>query len=109
MVITTARLLENVSGGRVVFDRHGEPVDFNLPADVGEAVLVVAPVTDAVKRVNDSSVESLDRDELWVVVAVVLAEPILKRVDATFDTTDDLLEAVRDLGYTWTVSPVSSP
>lgn len=108
-MITTARLLQNVSDGCAVFDRHGEPVDLELPADLGEAVLVVSSVTDAVKRVNDGRVESLDRDALWVVEAVVLAEPILKQVEATFETTDDLLEAVRDLGYTWAVSPVSSP
>jgi hypothetical protein len=107
-VISIARLKSNLVNGWVAFDEHGEPVDFEIPTTVGPAVFLVAPVTDAVKRVEADVVESLDRDQMWAVAAIVLSHEVLWRLEEREMTTEDLLAAVGDLGYDWAVSPTSS-
>ena len=69
--------------------------------------LLVAPVTDAVKRVEDGRMESLDREQMWSVRAIVLDAELLTDLGDRDLGAEDLMEAVRDLGYTWQVNPVS--
>lgn len=108
-VISISWLRENLKGDWVAFDHHGAPVDVEIPATIGPAALLVTPVTDAVKRVRGGEVESLDRDQMWAVEAIVLNRVVLRRFEDGEMTTDELLAAVRDLGFSWQVSPISSP
>lgn len=109
MVISTLHLIENLVGDWAAFDEHGAPVDVDIPASIGPAALLVVPVTDAVKRVEGDLVESLDRDQMWAVEAIVLNRIVLRRIEDDEMSVEELLEAVRDLGYSWQVSPISAP
>ncbi len=75
----------------------------------GRPFFIVAPVTDAVKRVEAGVVRSLDRDDMWSVEAIVLSHEVLSRLEDREMTVEDLMAAVGDLGYDWEVSPTSSP
>lgn len=106
-MISIERLRANLAGGWAAFDRRGEPVDVDIPGGVGPALFLVTPVTDAVKRVDGDHVTSLDRDGMWAVEAIVLNDEILSRLELREMTADELVDAVRELGYEWAVSPIS--
>lgn len=108
-MISTARLLAALHGGHVAFDTQGNPVEIDLADVRGPATLLVAPVTDAVKRLRDGVVESLDRDEMWVVEAMVLEGDVLRHLGEVDLTADELWAAVEEAGFAWQVSPTSSP
>jgi hypothetical protein len=108
-VISISKLRRRVVGDRVVFDVRGEPVDTGIPASIGAAGLLVSPVTDAVKRVHDGKVESLDRDRFWMVEAIVLDRGVLRGLGEAPMSAEELLAAVRSLGYSWDVRPVVDP
>lgn len=108
-MISRSRLIENLVGDYVAFDEKGDPVDVDIPRTIGPAAFLVGPVTDAVKRVDGHVVESLDRDRLWAVEAIVLNRVVLRRLDDRKMSVEELLETVRDLGYRWQVSPISAP
>lgn len=93
----------------VAFDGGGEPIEVEIPKTIGPAAFLVTPVTDAVKRVDGDRVESLDRDQMWAVEAIVLNRVVLRKLDDEEFETEDFLMAVRDLGYSWQISPISSP
>ena len=84
-------------------------MDVAIPADVGPAALLVTPVTDAVKRLDGDEVVSLDREGMWAVEAIVLNKVIVRRLDDMEVTAEELLDLVPEMGYTWQVSPISSP
>lgn len=107
-MISIAHLVGSIVGDRVAFDKQGEPLDIEIPASTGPAALLVSPVTDAVKRVEGDEVESLDRDQMWAVGAIVLTGAVLRRLDDREMTAEDLLDAVREMGYSWQISPISS-
>lgn len=94
---------------RVIFDVRGSYVDTEIPASIGAAGLLVSPVTDAVKRVHDGVVQSLDRDRFWTVEAFVLDRHVLELLDETPMSGDELIDAVRRLGYSWDVRLVADP
>ena len=108
-MISIALLLESLDGDRVVFDRHGRPVDLEVPVDAGPAAMLVSEVTEALKRVDAAGNidASIDRNGMWQVDALVLERSVLDRLEAGDHTVDSLLQAVRDLGYTWQVSSTS--
>lgn len=108
-VISISRLKQGLAGHRVAFDEHGDLLDIEMPGDIGPTSLVVAPVTDALKRLQGDKVESLDRDEVWAVEAIVLGEEVLELLDEGDVTVEELLRAVRELGYSWEIIPTSSP
>jgi hypothetical protein len=108
-VISISRLAESIVGERVVFDKHGNPLDIEIPPEIGPAVLLVSPVTDAVKQDGGDGVESLDRDQMWLVDAIVLHRDVLGHLEDREMTAEDLLTAVGDAGYSWQVSPISAP
>lgn len=108
-MISTARLKANLVGDWVAFDKHGEPVDIEIPKTIGPAAFLVTGVTDAVKRVEGDEVESLDRDQVWAVEAIVLNRVVLRHLEDQEITTEGLLTAVRELGFSWQISPISSP
>lgn len=109
MMISTALLADSLRGEWVAFDNQGNLLDVEIPGDIGPAALLVAPVVDAVKRKNGGSVESLDRDQMWLVEAIVLNRVVLRRIGKLEATAEDLLVAVREAGYSWQISPISSP
>lgn len=106
-MISPSRLAQSIVGDRAVFDQHGNLLDIDIPSGVGPATLLVAPVTDAVKRLDDDRVESLDRDQMWLVEAIVLHRDILDHIGDREIDAEDLLTAVRDAGHSWQVSPIS--
>jgi hypothetical protein len=107
--ISTSLLRDSLVGDWIGFDRQGDPLDMEIPHDIGPAALLVSPVTDAVKRVEDDVVESLDRDQMWFVEAIVLNSVVLKRLEDRDWSAEELLIAVREMGYTWQISPIASP
>jgi hypothetical protein len=108
-MISTARLLGYLIDGRVAFNTQGEPVEVVVTTVHGPAVLLVGPVTDAVKRMRDGSVESLDRDQMWVVEAMVLEVEVVRRLGDVELTAEELWVAVEEAGFSWQISPISSP
>lgn len=106
-MISPSSLARSAIGDRAVFDKHGNLLDIDIPTQIGPAALLVSPVTDAVKRVDDGRVESLDRDQMWLVEAIVLHRDVLDRLEDREMTAEDLLSAVRDVGHTWQISPIS--
>ena len=107
--ISTSRLAGNLRGSWVAFDKHGDPLEIEIPRDVGPAALLVSPVTDAVKRMDGDTVESLDRDQMWLVEAIVLNIVVLRRLGDLEATPEELVSAVREAGYSWQISPFASP
>jgi hypothetical protein len=109
VTISTSRLADRLTGDWVAFDRDGNPLEIEIPGDIGPAALLVAPAIDAVKRVHGGTVESLDRDQMWLVEAIVLNRVVLRRIGDLEATAEELLSAVREAGYPWQISPISSP
>lgn len=107
-MISISRLTENLSGDWIAFDRHGEPVDIEIPGSIGPAAFLVSAVTDAVKKSDGNAVESMDRDQMWAVDAVVLNRVVLQKLDGEMPV-EELIARVRELGYSWQISPISSP
>lgn len=89
----------------MVFDVEGNPADVDVSNVRGHAVLVVAPVTDAVKRVDEGRVESLDRDRMWAVEAMALDKVVVDQLEVDELTLEELLAAVPRIGYPWEISP----
>lgn len=108
-MISISRLRDGLVGDWVAFDEEGEPVDVEIPVSIGPAAILVNPVTDAVKRVEGDVVESLDRERMWLVEAIVLNRVVLHRLSDGEMAVGELLDVVRGLGYSWQVSPISSP
>ncbi|HSM45636.1 MAG TPA: hypothetical protein VK969_11525 [Acidimicrobiia bacterium] len=106
-MISISRLNENLSGDWICFDRHGEPLDIEIPGSIGPAAFLVTAVTDAVKRIDGNAVESMDRDQMWAVDALVLNRVVLQKMDGDL-SVEDLITRVRALGYSWQISPISS-
>lgn len=93
-------------GDWVVVTPDGEVVDLEVPGTDGQAILMVTPVTDALKiRSGERVTGGLSRDEVWAVVAVALSRAVLQRLAGEM-TYDELVEHVSQLGYGWQVCPL---
>lgn len=106
-VISIEGLRDQLDGDWVAVDRHGEIVEYSVPKDIGPATLSVSPVSDALKEVNDADniVGSVDKNTVWSVDAIVLNSIVLSRLpDQTF-TAEELIEAVREAGFVWQITP----
>lgn len=108
-VISISSLRERVVGDRVVFDQQGNPAEVDVSHASGQAILVVAPVTDAVKRLEGGRVESLDRDRMWAIEAIALDKVVVERIDVDELSVEELLAAVPRMGYPWEISPTADP
>jgi hypothetical protein len=108
-VISISRLTEILVDDWVVFDERGGPVDTEVPVSTDAAALLVTPMTDAVKRVDDGVVHSLDRDRMWVVEAIILNRMVLDRLGEETMSFEELFDAVRGLGHSWQINPVVVP
>ncbi|MGB8360575.1 MAG: hypothetical protein WCE80_04180 [Acidimicrobiia bacterium] len=108
-MISITELRARVVDGRVVFDKTGTVVDVPCPPGAGPAVLVVSEMTDALKIVEEGHITgSVDRSQVWLVDAIVLAGEVLDRLGDEVPV-EDLIEAVRKAGYEWQISPTSAP
>ena len=75
---------------------------------LGSAVLIVVPVTEAVKVVVGGVVhESLDRDTLWSVQGFVLGSEVVLALD-DLTTPEDLIAAVPHAGFEWETITLAS-
>lgn len=96
-------------GDRVMFDPEGNILHGEVPADAGPATLIVTPVTDAVKTVEEGKVTgSVDRSRLWKVEAFLLDATILDQLGAGAIDADSLLDAVEATGIAWQLMPDST-
>ncbi|HUG31343.1 MAG TPA: hypothetical protein VMM14_00505 [Acidimicrobiia bacterium] len=108
-MISTARLIEGMVGDWVAFDRWGETFEVDIPGSIGPAALLVSPLTDALKLVAGGVVESVDRDQMWQVEAMVLNRVVLRRLSGDEMSVEELMRAVRELRFRWQISPVAAP
>lgn len=108
-MISIAELRSGVEDGRVVFDKMGAVVDIPPPPGADPATLLVSEMTDALKTVEDGRITgSMDRAQVWVVDAIVLAVEVLDHLEGEV-TVEDLIGKVRHAGFEWQVSPTSAP
>jgi hypothetical protein len=108
-VISTSRLKAGLADDWVAFNESGDLIEIEVPTTIGPAAFLVTAVTDAVKRVVDGQIESLDRNQMWAVDAIVLNQVVLRRLEDEELTASELIARVRELGYAWQISPVSVP
>jgi hypothetical protein len=108
--VPTLRALIEAGESRVAIDASGELLDQGAMPVLGSAVLIVAPVTEAVKVVVGGMVhESLDRDALWSIHGFVLGREVVLALGDDVTTPEDLIAAVPAAGFEWeTISPASS-
>lgn len=106
-VISIERLRAQLDGDWVAIDKHGHVVEYTVAKDIGPATLSVSPVTDALKEVDDADrvVGSVDKNTVWSVDAIVLNTIVLQRLPDSTYTAEELIEAVRDVGFGWQISP----
>jgi len=110
-VIDIAALRKLVESGEllVVIDAAGVVVEDSGTQESGPALLIAAPVTEAVKVVNGGLVhDSVDRDTLWSVENFVLGPEVVMALDEGVITPGELIEAVISAGFEWRVINPSS-
>ena len=107
-IIELKRRLAN-GDDRVLFDARGEALDVLVPPDFGPAILLVGPVTDALKTVTPEGLvdQSLDRDEIWAVEGYALTGVVVDRLESSLMTPRELYDAVSDLGFGWQVKTLA--
>ncbi|HEX6286462.1 MAG TPA: hypothetical protein VFZ80_03175 [Acidimicrobiia bacterium] len=110
-MISIESLAEHLAGDWVAFDKYGNVLDYIVPNDIGPATLAVSPVTDALKEVDEADrvVGSVDKNAVWSVDAIVLNSIVLRRLPNDAYEAEDLIQAVRDAGFSWQISPTSVP
>ena len=100
-MLTVSRLQELLGEDRdwIVVRPTGEPVDTEIPPDIGPATLLVSTVTDALKTVSeDGFVDgSLDRESVWKVEAIALNRVVVSRLEGEEMSPLDLYRAVMGL------------
>lgn len=109
-MIDKHRLQGWIHHNKVMFDKHGERVEGEMPPEDGPAVLVVGDVTDALKEVEAGHVVgSADRGQIWRVSAIVLDSDVVDRLPDSPMEVHELLDAVREQDLSWQVSLTSAP
>jgi hypothetical protein len=90
------------SGDWIVLTPEGEIIEMKIPKDIGPATLMVGPVTDALKTVEDGRiVGSVDRERVWNVEAIALNRVVVRRLEARELTPGELYDTVRGFGLAW--------
>ena len=91
-------------GSPVVFDPVGNLLPLPQPAAQGVAVLLVRPVTDAVKQVDDGLIRSsLDRKGLWWIEGFALDPSVFSAIGNLVVSPEDLIQTVELAGFEWSV------
>lgn len=90
------------------FDPTGDPAE--MPPAEGPAVMVVSPVTDAMKLVHADLVAGpIDRETVGRAIGFALSRSVLERLgEGSYDAAG-LIEAVGALGVDWTVVRQDGP
>ena len=111
-MVSFGRLVELAEerDGWVVVDPWGQVVDLSLPKGMAPATLLVAPVTEALKRVSEEGmvIGAIDRDQVWEVAAFALSHHALRRLDGEFTSAHHLYRAVNEAGLVWQARPLRS-
>jgi len=106
--LTPIHDLVEAGAERIGFDSNGVPIDDGRLSTAGSAVLHVAAVEEAVKRVEgETIVESVNRETLWSVRWFELDRALVLELGAGRFQPGDLIEAVKTMGHQWKVIPVS--
>jgi hypothetical protein len=107
--IPALRVLIDAGESRVVVDAGGELVDQSGASALGPALLIAAPVTEAVKAVAGGVIhESLNRDTLWSVEGFVLGPEVVRALGDDVITAGELIAAVTSAGFDWQAISSSS-
>jgi len=107
--IPTLRALVEAGESRVAIDASGEILDQGSLPLLGSAVLIVAPVTEAVKVVVGGVVhESLDRDTLWSIQGFVLGSEVVLALGDEVTTPENLIAVVPHAGFEWETFTLAS-
>lgn len=103
--VSSLRAQAEDRGSPLVFELDGRILASGTDAGLSHPTLLVVPVTDALKEVSGLGVvqRSLDRDEVWRVVAFCLDLPTLSELSLDSVEAADLCQAVADLGVRWEV------
>ncbi|HEY7469939.1 MAG TPA: hypothetical protein VIC07_10480 [Acidimicrobiia bacterium] len=98
------RRLAAARPGRMLIDGEGRLIEIDgFPGDAPVPGLLVGPVTEAVKRVDDGFVRHLSRDTLWVVEGFLLDDRLIEALPSGIESASGLIEAVRAAGHEWQV------
>jgi hypothetical protein len=100
-VIDSRGLRRRAAGGHVVaVDTAGR--DLEVPQDVVTPSLLVADVSEAVKRVEgDKVTEDLDRGQLWLVRGLAVDRLVMESVSEGTLTMAELIREVEAAGHVW--------
>ena len=87
----------------VVVDHNGEPIERDgLPGELPIPGLLVSPVTEAVKQVEQGRlIADLDRDSLWAVRGFILDITVLDALGEGTYSVAELIGAVTAAGHDW--------
>ena len=106
-MLTVSRLQEMLGEDRDwIFVRPtGEPVDMEVPPNLGPATMLVSSMTDALKTVSkDGFVDgSIDRDSVWIVEAFALSRAVVQLLEGEEMSARDLHGSVMGLQFGWQV------
>ncbi len=105
-MIDLGALVEQVADGatHIAFDSAGALVFDTAPPKGDFALLLVRPVVDAVKEIDDARVRaSVDREGLWLVEGFSVDRKVIEAVGPRLITPDELIAAVEDAGFEWRV------
>jgi hypothetical protein len=92
--------------GRVIIDCDGRPMDWVVDGDAPAPGLLVAPITEAVKKIEAGTiVHHLSRDTLWAVEGFLLDVGLLEGLPDRAISPSELSEQVRASGYEWHLTP----
>jgi hypothetical protein len=102
------RGLLSETSGAVMLGIDGESLDFLELGVPAAPTLLVAPVTDALKTVSDDGIVtgSLDRDDMWRVVAYHLDEKTARQLAEREVGLERIHQEVVDMGLTWQALPI---
>ena len=92
--------------GVVSIDADGRVIDA-APDDVSLPSLLVAPVSDAVKKMEgDRLTEDLDRSQLWSVRGIAVDRLVMESVPDGSFTMAELIQQVESAGQVWSTTPL---
>lgn len=86
----------------LVIDTHGLELNLIPHPKWGPAVMLVSPVTDALKEVEGGRVVgSQDRERVALVTGFAISGEVLQGLGVLPATPELIHQAVMDLGYVW--------
>ena len=104
-MIDVGALQRMTADGRVCFvDVGGQPIDPSAE-DLEVPVLLVTPVSDAVKRLDgDRLAEDLDRSQMWLVGGIAVDGSTIDSLPDGPMEIGELIELVAGAGHNWSTT-----